>query len=120
MRYIWAFLVCLVILFSLTPTASLLWLLRYAPNDDKLLHLLAYVPLAFLPVISFRTTPHKLQALLFVLTLGYVLELAQSQVPGRHYDHRDMLANTAGIATGALLGLLLRAVFQTSHKPKQL
>ena len=115
MRYTWAFLVCLVILLSITPATSLIWLFQYAPSDDKLLHFLAYIPLAFVPVVWFRTTPHKLQALLFVLALGYILELAQSQVPGRHYDHLDMLANTAGIATGALLGLLARALFRESQ-----
>ncbi len=115
MRYLWVLLVFVVILFSLAPAPWLIRFLRHVPNDDKLLHFLAYTALAFLPVISFRTGPHKLQAVLFALALGYLLELGQSLVPGRHYDHRDMLANTAGIASGALAGLLLRSLVRQSQ-----
>lgn len=88
----------LVVAGCLVPNA---WL-PPLPND-KLLHFGAFGVLA---VLALRIAPHGWQAgaaMLGLLVAGWLIEVAQSLVPGRGFCWRDLGANAAGIAAGALL-----------------
>ena len=92
----------LVVAGCLVPNA---WL-PPLPND-KLLHFGAFAALAML---ALRLAPSGWQAgaaLGGLLVAGWLIELAQQLVPGRHFCWRDLAANAAGIAAGASLTMLL-------------
>jgi hypothetical protein len=97
----------LVALGSLLPgeAAPVLWLTRYL--GDKVLHFSAYAVLALLPVLR-ESRRWAVLCVAAVLALGMALEWAQHFVSGRFSEAADLAANSAGIALGALLGLVFR------------
>jgi VanZ family protein len=90
--------------FSLALVAGCLvpnqWLPSRLPND-KLMHFGAYAGLALLAV---RIAPPASAALWLagLLLAGWLIECLQQLVPGRGFSWRDMAANAAGVAAGAL------------------
>lgn len=72
-----------------------------ATGWDKLDHVLAFAALAFCAqqaAQGSRWPAPAWQAL--VLAWGVLIELAQTQVPGRHGDWPDLLADAVGMALG--------------------
>ena len=74
-----------------------------APLADKWVHLAAFVALSFLVDASWPERTFDLPKGGFLLGYGVLLELAQSQVPGRMFSLADILADLAGIALYAVV-----------------
>ena len=81
------------------------------PYADKAAHFLEYLILAFLFYRGVRGDGRRmgLHALFIVLGTGLVIasidEYHQSFIPGRDSNVGDWIADMAGIATGALIGI---------------
>ncbi|TVQ49846.1 MAG: VanZ family protein [Gammaproteobacteria bacterium] len=101
----WLLLVFAVYL-SLGPTSAVeqTWLLPI-PYNDKLGHFLAYCAL-MLWFAGVHRREHDLLVAQYLFLLGLMMELAQGSLAHRSADFGDMLANTAGIATGLVLARL--------------
>ncbi len=95
---------CAILAGCLVPNA---WL-PPLPND-KVLHFLAFGSLAMLAsrLVSGRAAFQL--CLVGLLVASLLIEVLQNLVPGRKFCWRDMAANTAGIATAALLAPLLQS-----------
>lgn len=108
------------------PTARLAWRLLLAtllvaigwlaltPNPppatglgwDKANHVLAFAALALCAGRGFGLGGGlALRVALALLVYGAAIELAQSQIPGRSAETRDLLADAVGIGIGLLLAL---------------
>jgi VanZ family protein len=107
LRAVWLLAVGLVALVSVLPPASKpIQLLAALTVADKLLHFGAYAALGLLPAL------HERRAVLvgmvaLVMAEGMALEFAQDSVPGRSFEWLDMVANCAGVVTGAWVGLAI-------------
>lgn len=77
-----------------------------ARNIDKVAHMLAYVPLAFLLSMSLRDSGMKKYAFLTAFVIasiyGVTDEFHQSMVPGRDATVGDAVADTVGAFIGSL------------------
>lgn len=83
------------------PTADTGW--------DKLNHFSAFAVLAFCAERGFRLRGWRLPGVpLALLAFGVLIELVQSQIPGRSAEVADVLADAAGIAAGLLLAAAWR------------
>ncbi len=73
---------------------------------DKVLHLLAYIPLAFLFYISIHTSGFRkhafIAALCFASMYGITDEIHQSFVPGRDAAIGDVIADCIGAIIGGI------------------
>lgn len=120
-RYRWlitlAFIAFIVVL-SLTPglgradDSVFSWLLlNTAKPIQKLMHVSVYAALALLWMWTLAKIESKpiriLLTLLLTVSLGVVLELLQTRVPGRFGTFFDMLLNAIGAVAGLLLALLI-------------
>jgi VanZ family protein len=76
---------------------------------DKLDHLLAFVSLATAAALSWPATRrHSTFAGVGALAYGAFIELAQTQVPGRHGDVADLAVDAVGVVLGLSLAHGLR------------
>ena len=74
------------------------------PHLDKLIHATGYAILASLAVCLFEKPGPRWRALLWVILLGGLIEIAQGLLPtGRMMEAADFAANTVGAAIGAAL-----------------
>lgn len=76
---------------------------------DKAFHFLAYLWLAVLPFFGFKPFKMAITGALLMVPLGIGLEFAQGFVPGRFLSVADMIADSAGVASGLLLGSYLKS-----------
>lgn len=101
----------LVTVLSLLPKSAAI-----AVPNDKAGHLLAYSVFA---VLGFRLVS-ALRPYFFlcigILFYGALMELGQSFVPGREMSALDIVANSSGVAIGALLCLYLPGLLKGSPK----
>jgi VanZ family protein len=72
-------------------------------NADKVAHLLTYALLAFLVDASWPKRRFAWREWLALLAYGVMIELVQSQIPGRFMSLGDIAANATGIGIYALL-----------------
>jgi VanZ family protein len=101
------------LLFALALVAGVLAVVPQPPPTldtgwDKLNHVLAFAALAFcarLAAEGSRWPVPAWQAL--VLAWGVLIELAQTQVPGRHGEWPDLLADAVGMGIGATAAWLV-------------
>jgi VanZ family protein len=96
---------------SLAVVAGCLVPNRWLPPlpNDKLMHFAAF---GGLTVLALRIAPHGLAMAAWIgslLLAGWLIEVLQSWVPGRHFCWRDMGANAAGIAVACVLMRALTA-----------
>lgn len=78
---------------------------EYVPTfslSDKILHAGAYALLMLWFGGLYRRERHW-QVALFVLSLGIVLDVAQSGTATRHFDPADLVANASGILAAFVL-----------------
>lgn len=80
---------------------------------DKLIHGTGYALLGMLLVLGLRPAYYA-PGLLAAALMGLALEYVQKTI-GRTFDWNDAAANAIGVAVGAGLGLLGRAVFAYLH-----
>lgn len=74
------------------------------PHLDKLIHATGYAILASLAVCLFEKPGPRWRALLWVILLGGLIEIAQGLLPtGRMMEAADFAANTLGAGIGAAL-----------------
>jgi VanZ family protein len=107
---VWAVLICVVIVGSLSPAASpVMTAIGRFHINDKVEHFSAYLALSFLPVIGFKDRRRGLRAGLSMWILGVLMEAGQHFSPGRAVELGDVLANTAGIACGLLFARIGQA-----------
>lgn len=95
-----------VVYLSLTPSPPDLGL--EIPAQDKFGHLLGYLLLA---LWFSQTYPWRLQGffVVFLVSLGVILEIMQYFLGYRNFEYPDMLVNTLGVAGGYLLALFTPA-----------
>ena len=92
-----AFLLLLVTALSLWPLPSL----PEVPGSDKTHHLMAYAVVAY--PVALRSPVRWWLIIVGVVLYGGMIELIQLFV-NRYGEWMDFFANTAGVATGVLLG----------------
>ena len=74
------------------------------PHLDKLIHATGYAILASLAVCLFEKPGPRWRALIWVIMLGGLIEIAQGLLPtGRMMEAADFAANTFGAGIGAAL-----------------
>ena len=83
-------------------------------QSDKLIHLLMYLVLAFIPARWFYPARKVSRAAVFVFILGVVLEIGQYWSPGRFFDWADLAANVAGTGIGLALGMTALRMVRTA------
>jgi VanZ family protein len=109
LRLLWVVSTLLVIVGSLLPGSSPpMRALGQLQISDKLMHLAAYLVLAFLPALHERR-PAVVAAFVGAIALGIGLEFAQRLTPGRAFEVADMAADGAGVLCGLVLALPLRS-----------
>lgn len=82
-------------------------------DADKVNHLLAFGTLAC--VATFCAAPglrHRLVVAAGLVVYGGFIELVQTQLPTRHGDWADVLADATGIGAGLLLAALLQRLWR--------
>jgi VanZ family protein len=86
---------------------------------DKLNHALAFAALAFTAHLGYPSSRRtRLLWLIALLAFGGLIELLQWFVPGRSSEWGDLLADSIGIACGALIAAwLLRAISTLASRP---
>jgi len=96
---LWGVLICCVVVGSLLPAASpVMVAVGRLHINDKVQHFCAYLALSILPVIGFRDKRRGILAVLSMFVLGRAVDLG------------DVIANSAGVSCGALLGLPFRTL----------
>lgn len=83
---------------------------------DKIMHFLCYALFSILLVPLCKRKRSQLFALMWIITYGLLLEMAQSFVPMREASLDDFFANFLG----ALLGVLLLLISSRYYKKKLL
>lgn len=81
---------------------------------DKLNHLAAFVALGLAAALAQRPRRAGLAGVA-LLAYGGLIEVLQTQVPGRHGDLADLLVDAVGIAVGLALAALLRRHWPASR-----
>jgi VanZ family protein len=94
------------------------------PLRDKGVHFVEYGTLSVLLTHALRSTAPQRNvfvtwalAALITTVWGAIDEIHQAYVPGRFSDVGDLIADTCGAATGALLYLLLRRRREAATRP---
>ena len=100
----WSVLVTAVIVLSVLPGS----VAPREPAGGDIEHCLAYVPLGLLPVLVLPSRRAGWWAAAAMVAMGVVLELVQTQIPGRGFEWSDMSANALGVALGGGVGMLRR------------
>ena len=110
LRVVWLTAILVVIIGSLLPGNSApMRLLDTLHVPDKVEHFLAYAVLAFLPTIHERRG-FIIVAAIGAVALGVGLEYAQLYSGWRDFEVKDMVADTAGVLTGAAAGIPMRSI----------
>ncbi len=99
--------VCVVVGELLPHDSVPMKLIDLLPVSDKVVHFVAYAGIALCPALALGARDGALFGAAAV-AMGVALEYIQRMV-GRDFEVGDMLANAAGVLTGLLLGLILRA-----------
>jgi VanZ family protein len=119
---VWLLAIVIVIVASLLPANSLLIrALERLQINDKVLHFVAYMVLAFLPAMHERK-PVVVATTVATVVLGIALEFGQLVSGWRDFEIGDMIANAIGVCIGVALGIairrmeVVRAVFPSDGK----
>ena len=103
---------------SLIPQASLT-----SDNSsmgiDKLARIITFGFPAFFPIAFFASIKLGFCVASSMPALGFILELMQKYVPGRHFSPEDIIANNMGAIAGIFMGVAIRAIFHTGNLTKK-
>lgn len=85
--------------------------------SDKLHHFLGYLTLALCCIWYAAAQSRRTFLLISAAAAGHAIasELLQGLIPERTVDPGDFVANSAGVAAGVVIGLLVRRVLQRSR-----
>lgn len=84
---------------------------------DKMNHALAFAALAVCSCFSGPATPRRLLlAGALLVAFGGMIELLQSQIPGRDAEWGDLLADTIGMVVGMLSALSARRIASAASR----
>jgi VanZ family protein len=111
---LWAVGVLMLIVVSLIPQASISEI-ETGFGKDKLARVVVFLILAFYPAAFFSPIRLGLMMSTSIAPLGFLLELVQRYVPGRHFSPEDMIANNLGAVVGIILALGIRFFFRTGR-----
>lgn len=118
LRYAWRviawFGIAMLLYLSLIPQPPSLQI----DHGDKLGHLLAYGVLTYCWAQVLTAKRQRLALALSFIVLGVILEYIQGWTGWRTFDYYDMLANTAGVVTGAMLAALTPNVLALASRPR--
>lgn len=78
---------------------------------DKLLHFVFYAAFSILGFRIVKSMRRYAYVCVGIVIYGGLIEIAQSFFPGRMMSAYDFLANTLGVAAGALLAITVSRVF---------
>lgn len=106
--------IALLLYLSLTPRPPNIQL----NHGDKLGHMLAYGVLTYCWAQVLTAKRQRLALALSFIALGVILEYIQGWTGWRTFDYYDMLANTAGVVTGAILAALTPNVLALASRSK--
>ncbi len=97
--------IAFIAILSLAPSES-----RSLPvqHIDKIGHFLAYMLMAVLALVSFKSRNGRMTAVLLTFIIAFLLEWGQSFVPGRLATLSDGITNFLGLLTGNLFFWLYR------------
>lgn len=105
-----------VVVSSLIPQAGLTETSSGLLGLDKLARIAVFAVISFLPIAFFASAKMGIVAATFMPPLGFVLEIAQKNVPGRHFSPEDIIANNIGAVAGIALALTIRILFHTGGR----
>lgn len=111
---LWIVGVLMLIVISLIPQASISEI-ETGFGKDKLARVIVFLILAFYPAAFFSPIRLGLMLSTSIAPLGFLLELVQRYVPGRHFSPEDMIANNVGAVVGIILALGIRFFFRTGR-----
>jgi VanZ family protein len=107
-RWLLALLIVVVAIFAFTPGDS-------APSlgvSDKVDHVTAFAALAWTGVLAFDPAARtRLRLALALVGYGVVIELVQTQIPGRFAEFADVVADGVGITVGLAVAVGLRRLW---------
>lgn len=83
---------------------------RFLPplRNDKLLHFICFALLSIFARLVSDSFSNFLIWIVVLLLAGFLIEVLQRWIPGRSFCWRDLIANTAGIASVAVLSELIK------------
>ena len=93
----------LIIIFSLIPLPEL----PAQAGGDKLHHFMGYAFLMFCFTQWLSSIKKMILWTLILISVGILIEFIQPLV-NRYFEYNDMIANSIGILTGLLIGLMIR------------
>jgi len=70
------------------------------PGSDKLHHFLSYLILSILGSLAYYEKFFFYKLLIFLILIGFLLELFQIWIPNRYFEFLDIFANFFGIIVG--------------------
>lgn len=105
----WIAATCIALVFALKPQSLQLGF----EGADKVLHLVAFMCLAFIPTITFDKIRNVIFGIAFVLAIGITIELIQHYIPTRRAEFMDVVFDGVGVAIGTMIGLSLRSRYQS-------
>jgi len=115
---LWIAGIAFVVISSLIPQASLSDA-NSAVGVDKLARLITFGFLGFFPIAFFSSIKLAFCLSSSMPALGFVLELMQKYVPGRHFFPEDIIANNIGAVIGIMLAVIIRIIFRTGRLTKK-
>ena len=101
----------LLLLFGLTLLPTAIKPINIS-NADKIFHFIAFAGVTYLLLYALPGVK-KINLLVFMVTLGFAIELVQYNIPGRDFSWLDALADSLGVVFILLL-------FRRSHKTTRL
>ncbi|SMC99173.1 VanZ like family protein [Desulfocicer vacuolatum DSM 3385] len=111
---LWIASIAFVIISSLIPQASLSE--GNTPMGlDKLARIITFGLIAFFPIAFFSSIKLGFCVSSSMPGLGFILELMQKYVPGRHFSPEDIVANNIGAVLGIILAVIIRIMFRTGR-----
>jgi VanZ family protein len=115
---LWAAGIIFVVITSLIPEASLTED-NSSVGLDKLARIITFGFLGFFPIAFFSSIKLGFCLSSSMPALGFLLELMQKYVPGRHFSPEDIIANNIGAVVGIMVAVIIRIIFHTGRHTKK-
>ena len=77
------------------------------PGSDKMHHFLSYLLISSFGFLAY-SDKNFFRLFLFLLSLGFFLEVFQLWIPNRYFEFLDLIANFSGVLLSFLLFVILK------------